>query len=229
MAKESVSAGDVLPQRQGSGENGGRPGISDGYAPQRLLHDLREEGLRGGRMRRLQRAHRRRVLQLLPVPGRVGRGQAIITTLEGLMGPNGELSDIQQAFMEETAIQCGFCIPGFIMTAVEILDRGVYYADDQLRKLLPATPATDMQEHLQGVEALMAPAAWTPYLIPLSNPLTPISMGFFEILVDPPPPPNSPLPLTDEYLHREKDHARRLGHLDDPYLPLTLKSPCTWV
>ena len=40
-----------------------------------------------------------------------------ITTLEGLMGPNGELSDIQQAFMEETAIQCGFCIPGFIMTA----------------------------------------------------------------------------------------------------------------
>ena len=59
-----------------------------------------------------------------------------ITTLEGLMGPNGELSDIQQAFMEETAIQCGFCIPGFIMTAVEILDRGVYYTDDQLRKLL---------------------------------------------------------------------------------------------
>ena len=46
-----------------------------------------------------------------------------ITTLEGLMGPNGELSDIQQAFMEETAIQCGFCI-------------GVYYDDDQLRKLL---------------------------------------------------------------------------------------------
>ena len=59
-----------------------------------------------------------------------------ITTLEGLMGPNGELSDIQQAFMEETSIQCGFCIPGFIMTAVEILDRGVYYTDDQLRKLL---------------------------------------------------------------------------------------------
>ena len=59
-----------------------------------------------------------------------------ITTLEGLMGPNGELSDIQQAFIDETAIQCGFCTPGFIMTAVEILNRGVYYTDDQLRKLL---------------------------------------------------------------------------------------------
>ena len=59
-----------------------------------------------------------------------------ITTLEGLTGPNGELSDIQQAFMDETAIQCGFCIPGFIMTAAEILDRKVYYTDDELRKLL---------------------------------------------------------------------------------------------
>ena len=59
-----------------------------------------------------------------------------ITTLEGLTGPNGELSDIQQAFMDETAIQCGFCIPGFIMTSAEILDRKVYYTDDELRKLL---------------------------------------------------------------------------------------------
>ena len=59
-----------------------------------------------------------------------------ITTLEGLTGPNGELSDIQQAFMDETAIQCGFCIPGFLMSAVEILDRGVLYSDDELRKLL---------------------------------------------------------------------------------------------
>ena len=59
-----------------------------------------------------------------------------ITTLEGLTGPNGELSDIQQAFIDETAIQCGFCTPGFIMTAVEILNRGVEYSDDALRKLL---------------------------------------------------------------------------------------------
>ena len=59
-----------------------------------------------------------------------------IRTLEGLLGPNGELSDIQQAFIDETAIQCGFCIPGFIMTAVEILETGKEYDDDQLRKLL---------------------------------------------------------------------------------------------
>ena len=43
-----------------------------------------------------------------------------VRTLESLMGPNGELSDIQQAFIDETAVQCGFCTPGFIMSAVEI-------------------------------------------------------------------------------------------------------------
>ena len=59
-----------------------------------------------------------------------------ILTLEALMGPNGEISDIQQAFMDETAIQCGFCTPGFILTATEILAAGKEYSDDELRKLL---------------------------------------------------------------------------------------------
>ena len=59
-----------------------------------------------------------------------------VRTLEGLFGPNGELSDIQQAFVDEAAIQCGFCSPGFILTAVEILESGKEYTDDELRKLL---------------------------------------------------------------------------------------------
>ena len=59
-----------------------------------------------------------------------------IRTLESLVGPNGELSDIQQAFVDEAAIQCGFCTPGFIMTAVEILESGKEYTDAELRKLL---------------------------------------------------------------------------------------------
>ena len=59
-----------------------------------------------------------------------------VRTLESLLGPNGELSDIQQAFIDEAAIQCGFCTPGFIMTAVEILESGKEYTDAKLRKLL---------------------------------------------------------------------------------------------
>jgi carbon-monoxide dehydrogenase small subunit len=59
-----------------------------------------------------------------------------IRTLESLTGPNGELSDIQQAFLDEAAIQCGFCTPGFLMTAVEILESKKLYTRDELRKLL---------------------------------------------------------------------------------------------
>ena len=47
-----------------------------------------------------------------------------ILTVEGLRGPNGELSPIQRAFIEEAAVQCGFCTPGLIMTAVEIVGSG---------------------------------------------------------------------------------------------------------
>ena len=59
-----------------------------------------------------------------------------IRTLESLIGPNGELSDIQQAFIEEAAIQCGFYTPGFLMSSIEILESGKEYTDAQLRKLL---------------------------------------------------------------------------------------------
>lgn len=59
-----------------------------------------------------------------------------ITTLESLMSPGGELSDIQQAFIDEAAVQCGFCTPGFIMSAVEILESKKEYTRDELRKLM---------------------------------------------------------------------------------------------
>ena len=59
-----------------------------------------------------------------------------VQTLEGLMSPDGELSDIQQAFIDETAIQCGFCTPGFILPAAEILNMDRLFTDDELRKLL---------------------------------------------------------------------------------------------
>ena len=58
-----------------------------------------------------------------------------IRTLEGLE-KNGELTRIQEAFIEEGAIQCGFCTPGVIMSAVEILESGKEYTREELRKLL---------------------------------------------------------------------------------------------
>lgn len=59
-----------------------------------------------------------------------------IMTVEGLKDPDGNLSCIQKAFIEEAAIQCGFCTPGLIMTAVEIVGTGKRYSRDELRKLI---------------------------------------------------------------------------------------------
>ncbi len=59
-----------------------------------------------------------------------------VMTVDGLKGPNGELSPIQQAFIEEAAVQCGFCTPGLIMSAVEIVGTGKKYNREELKKLV---------------------------------------------------------------------------------------------
>ena len=59
-----------------------------------------------------------------------------IITVEGLRAKNGCLHPVQQAFVDEAAVQCGFCTPGFILTAVEIVNSGKKYTRDELRKLI---------------------------------------------------------------------------------------------
>ena len=44
-----------------------------------------------------------------------------VTTVEGLAGPGGELSALQQAFTDHHALQCGFCTAGFLMSADALL------------------------------------------------------------------------------------------------------------
>ena len=57
-----------------------------------------------------------------------------ILTVEGLKDPStGALHPIQQAFVDEAAVQCGFCTPGIIMTALELLNRGEKYTRQELR------------------------------------------------------------------------------------------------
>ncbi len=62
-------------------------------------------------------------------------GKSVMTG-EGFKGPNGELSPIQKAFIEEAAVQCGFCTPGLIMSAVEIVGTGKKYNREELKKLI---------------------------------------------------------------------------------------------
>lgn len=89
-----------------------------------------------------------------------------IWTLEGLAGPNGELSDIQKAFIEETAIQCGFCSPGFIMSATELLHSGKYYTDEEIRKALSGhlCRCTGYENIFKAVKRTMCQHLGIPYV-----------------------------------------------------------------
>ena len=58
-----------------------------------------------------------------------------VVTLEGFRDTE-QYRLLERTFADAGAVQCGFCTPGFIMTAVEILESGKEYTDDELRKLL---------------------------------------------------------------------------------------------
>jgi carbon-monoxide dehydrogenase small subunit len=70
---------------------------------------------------------------LLPAVKVTGRS---ITTIEGLAGENGELDVIQKSFMDEFAVQCGFCTPGMIMNAKALLDREPNPDDKEIREAI---------------------------------------------------------------------------------------------
>ncbi len=58
---------------------------------------------------------------------------AEVTTVEGL-APDGELTPVQGAFEAEHGLQCGFCTPGFVVSATALLDRNPNPSDDEIRE-----------------------------------------------------------------------------------------------
>lgn len=58
-----------------------------------------------------------------------------ISTVESL-APDGDLSDVQQAFVEAGAVQCGFCTPGLIMTVHDLLDQNPSPTDLEVREAI---------------------------------------------------------------------------------------------
>ncbi len=63
-----------------------------------------------------------------------------ITTVEGLTD-DGALTDVQQAFVDEGAVQCGFCTPGLIVAVHDLLDRDPRPSDSRSARPCPATCA----------------------------------------------------------------------------------------
>ena len=58
----------------------------------------------------------------------------LVTTIEGLVGEGNKLHPIQEAFVENGGIQCGFCTPGMIMSAKALLDENPDPTDEDIKK-----------------------------------------------------------------------------------------------
>jgi carbon-monoxide dehydrogenase small subunit len=56
-----------------------------------------------------------------------------ITTIEGV-SKGGELSPVQQAFVDEGAVQCGFCTPGLVLTTTALTESGRKYSDEEIKR-----------------------------------------------------------------------------------------------
>ncbi len=63
-------------------------------------------------------------------------GKSKITTLEGLADENGSLHAVQQAFIDEQAAQCGYCLNGVIMTAIGLLNENPNPEKSEIKQAL---------------------------------------------------------------------------------------------
>ena len=83
---------------------------------------------------------------------------ADVTTIEGIASPEGELSLIQTAFRDHHGLQCGFCTPGFVLTATAFLRDHEDPTDDDIRVALSGNlcRCTGYQGILNAVRAAAA-------------------------------------------------------------------------
>lgn len=94
---------------------------------------------------------------VFPLSGAVGRD---ITTLEGL-GSRDCPHPVQQAFIDEQAAQCGYCMNGMIMTAKALLDRIPHPTETQIRNELSANLCR-CGTHIEILRAVLRAARQLP-------------------------------------------------------------------
>jgi carbon-monoxide dehydrogenase small subunit len=123
--------------------NGRRQEADDVWEGESLLYVLRERmGLPGSKNACEQGECGSCTVRLDGVPVcscLVAAGQAEgreVVTVEGLAGEDGTLSTVQQAFVDAGAVQCGFCTPGLLVAADELLERNPEPSDGDIREAL---------------------------------------------------------------------------------------------
>ena len=92
-----------------------------------------------------------------------GADGAEILTVEGLSGGNG-LSPLQEAFREAQGLQCGFCTPGMLMTATDLIRKYPLATDDEIRDGLSGNlcRCTGYQHIVQAVRAVVGKSGDEP-------------------------------------------------------------------
>ena len=83
-----------------------------------------------------------------------------VTTIEGI-AHNGQLDPLQQTFLENAALQCGICTPGFIVAARALLDSNAHPTEHEIRYWL-AGNLCRCTGYDKIVKAVQAAAALTP-------------------------------------------------------------------
>jgi aerobic-type carbon monoxide dehydrogenase small subunit (CoxS/CutS family) len=78
-----------------------------------------------------------------------------VTTIEGIRGPEGGPNDLQQAFLDHGAVQCGFCIPGMIIAGEALLRRNPDPTRDEIRRAISGNicRCTGYQQIIDAIEA----------------------------------------------------------------------------
>jgi carbon-monoxide dehydrogenase small subunit len=76
-----------------------------------------------------------------------------VVTVEGLAGDDAELHPVQDAFVQAGAVQCGFCTPGLVVAAADLLRRTPRPSDDEIREALSGNlcRCTGYQKILEAV------------------------------------------------------------------------------
>jgi carbon-monoxide dehydrogenase small subunit len=81
-----------------------------------------------------------------------------VVTVEGLADGDGNLHPVQEAFVEAGAVQCGFCTPGLVVAAADLLQRNGEPTDDEIREALSGNlcRCTGYQKILEAVHRAAA-------------------------------------------------------------------------
>ena len=61
---------------------------------------------------------------------------ADIVTIEGIAAPDGTLHPMQEAFRQHHGLQCGFCTPGMVISAIDLLNNTPHPTEEQIREQL---------------------------------------------------------------------------------------------